>query len=276
MDSLRLDNGYKLIWTKKSEPDNIYVDTLRSLLNNETTVNAIRIQSSANSKAWKAVISDEPVFIKFFNIRGVRDRLPFRKSRACRAMGGNASLLEKGFLAPYVIAAGKIRKNLVIGGSFLITEWLEGSLDVYGFFEPILKTPASERLQRKRDFIKSAGRLVGKIHKTGIYHGDMRAGNILIAGDDKKPLFYFIDNERTKYFPGGIPSRLREKNLVQINMITMPQITFTDRLRFIKAYLEENPELKPAAKELIRKIFRKTRIRLQKKTPYIRNGHEEN
>ncbi len=268
MDSVRLKNGCKLIWTKKNGLDGIYIDTVISLLNNEKTVNTIQIQSSNNSKAWKAVVSDELIFIKFFNIRGFRDRLFFRKSRACRAMEGSISLLEKGFLSPDLIAAGEVKKNLLMEESFLITKWLEGSRDVYGYFETIFKNPVSEKLQKKRSFIRTAGQLIGKLHKTGIFHGDLRAGNILITGGENRPLFYFIDNERTKYFHKGIPLRLREKNLVQVNMIIMPQITFTDRLRFFKAYLDENPELKPAAKDLIKKIFRKTKKRLQKNTVY--------
>lgn len=269
MDSAVEQNDCRLIWSKKSLPEDIYIDTLISLLNNDNTANATKIQSSSNTKAFQAFVLDELVFIKFFSIRGFRDRLFFRKSRASRAMEGTIRLLEKGFLSPDLIAAGEIKKNLMPEGSFLITEWLEGCRDVYRFFDEIFDAPFSEYLQKKRDFIRAAGRLVGKMHKTGIFHGDLRVGNILLTGANDRPLFYFIDNERTKYFHKGIPSRLRKKNLVQVNMLIMPQITFTDRLRFFKAYLEENPELKPAEKELTRKIFMKTRERLQKKSPDI-------
>lgn len=269
MDTFRSKNDCRLIWSKKSLPEGIYIDTLISLLNNENTANATQIQSSANTKAWKVFVLNKLLFIKFFSIRGFRDRIFFRKSRAYRAMEGTVRLLEKGFLSPDLIAAGDIKKNLVPEGSFLITEWLEGCRDVYRFFDEIFDAPLSEYLQKKRDFIKTAGRLVGKMHKIGIFHGDLRVGNILLTGENNNPFFYFIDNERTKYFHNRIPSRLRGKNLVQLNMLIMPQITFTDRLRFFKAYLEENPELKPAEKELIRKTFMKTRERLQKKSPDI-------
>lgn len=269
MDTMRSRNYCKLIWSNKSGLDDVYLDTLVSLLNNEKTINTIQIQSSSNSKAWKAALSNEQIFIKFFNVRGLRDRLFFRKSRARRAMEGNRILSEKGFRSPDVIAAGDLGKDFSIGGSFLITKWIEGSLDMYKYIKAFLKPVDSERPLKKRNFIKTIGQLIGKMHKAGIFHGDLRPGNILIEVLDDDFHFYFIDNERTRYFHDGIPSRLREKNLVQINTILMSQITFTDRLMFFKAYLDENPELKPAAGELIRKIFRKTKKKLQKKNPSV-------
>jgi tRNA A-37 threonylcarbamoyl transferase component Bud32 len=276
MGSVRLKNGCRLIWIKKNGSDGIYLDTLISLLNNEKTVNAVQVQSSNNSMAWKASISGDPIFIKFFNIRGFRDKLLFRKSRARRAMEGNIMLYEKGFLSPDIIAAGEIKKGYCISGGVLITEWIEGSLDVYKYFKTFFKSATSEKLLKKRNLIKMAGQVIGKMHKTGIFHGDLRPGNILIRDDENRPLFYFIDNERTKYFHKGIPSRLREKNLAQINTMVMPQITFTDRMIFFKAYLDENPELKPAAEELARRIFKKTKKKLQRKIPFAWENYAKN
>jgi tRNA A-37 threonylcarbamoyl transferase component Bud32 len=276
MGSVRLKNGRRLIWIKKNGSDCIYLDTLISLLHNEKAVNTVQVQSSNNSMAWKASLSGGPIFIKFFTIRGFRDKLFFRKSRARRAMEGNIMLSENGFLSPDLIAAGEIKKGYFISGGFLITEWIEGSLDVYKYFKTFFTSATSEKLLKKRNLIKIAGQLIGKMHKTGIFHGDLRPGNILIKDDEHSPLFYFIDNERTKYFHKGIPSRLREKNLAQINTMVMPQITFTDRMIFFKAYLDENPELKPAAAELARKIFKKTKKKLQRKIPFVWEGYAKN
>jgi len=39
-----------------------------------------------------------------------------------------------------------------------------------------------------------------------------------------------------------------------LNMVLLPQITRTDRLRFLEAYLKENPELIPDRKKMIRRI----------------------
>ena len=269
MDPVRLKNGVKLICINKSGLEDIYLDTLVSLLNNEKTLNAIQIASSNNSKAWKATISNEQVFIKFFNVRGIRDQLFFRKSRACRAMEGNRILFEKGFRSPDIIAAGDLKKVFFKGGSFLITKWIEDSLDMYMHIKAFFEPKISERLIEKRNFIKIVGQLIGKMHKAGIFHGDLRPGNILVKVLHGDFHFYFIDNERTRYFPEGIPLRLREKNLVQINMMIKPQITFADRLRFFEAYLSENPEFLPDAKGLALKIASKTGERLFKKLPDI-------
>ena len=59
----------------------------------------------------------------------------------------------------------------------------------------------------------------------------------------------------------------RLKNLIQLNMVRLPHISSTDRLRFLTAYLQENPELMPHKKELISAIVRMTKKRQQPKLP---------
>jgi hypothetical protein len=52
-------------------------------------------------------------------------------------------------------------------------------------------------------------------------------------------------------------------------MIVMPQITFSDRLRFFRAYLSENQELEQNAQQWMRNVFLKTRERLQDNFPGV-------
>ncbi|MEW6584033.1 MAG: lipopolysaccharide kinase InaA family protein [Nitrospirota bacterium] len=225
--------------------------------------------SSKNAFVWK-VEAEAVIFIKFFFARGVRDMLFFRKSRARRAAEGSLLLIKNGFLAPALLAQGDILKGLLVTGSFLITRAVEQCLDTYAYLETFCMPPLSGKdIEAKRNFIAAAGRLIGRLHRTGIVHGDLRPGNILIRRSEDDLEFYFIDNERNRYFRRGVPARLREKNLVQINMILTPAITFTDRMRFFRAYLEENPEIGPHAGKWIRNVFARTKKRLQKRTSGI-------
>lgn len=243
---------------------------IQPLLKDETPLNAQQIDSSQNSKCWKVYMEDSSLFIKIFSFRSLFDRLPFfKKSRSNRAWQGGMLLLKNGFSTPDLIAQGDILKRFWIEKTFLITQALNRSLNIYDYINILCTGRSFETIQRKREFIITLGRLIGRLHKAGIFHGDLRPGNILINRLDNRIFSHFIDNERNKYFSKGIPEQLREKNLVQINMIVTPLITFTDRLRFFKAYLNENPELKPYEKDLTRKIFLKTRERLQKLIPEI-------
>lgn len=245
------------------------------LIKGNTPPNASKVATSRNAQAWKVETEDSSLFVKFFSFRGIRDSIIIRKSRARRAMEGHILLLEKGFCSPAVIAQGELIKGIRIIGNFLITEWIEG-LNVYTYIKSFMGQPLdSNALKEKRIFINSFGHLIGQMHRKGIVHGDLRPGNILIKKSGSNPLFYLIDNERNRVFSAGIPHRLREKNLVQLNMILMPEVTFADRMRFLRAYIDKNPELKPHAKDWARKIFSLTKKRLNKKFPGIWEKHYE-
>ena len=103
------------------------------------------------------------------------------------------------------------------------------------------------------------------MHSQGIFHGDLRWGNIIaVFSDPSGPVFVFLDNERTfKY--RRMPGIKRVQNLVQINMVTYPSVTNTDRARFFKSYLTENPGLLSRKKALADKVVKLTKKRLQKK-----------
>ena len=269
-----LQRGKKLLLrTWKEEYHDQTKALILSLLDGQVPEGVKRVESWGNTRVWKAEQGGKSVYIKFFDSRGVRDRLRLRKSRAYRSVEGSAILLDGGFLVPDLVAQGEVLKGIVIYESFLVTGEVGDNDNIYDyigkFFLPELR---GSELQKKRADIRRMGQLIGSMHHKGIFHGDLRPGNVLIQRDEGKFTCFFIDNERNRRFPGGIPSRLREKNLVQMNMITMPGISFIDRLRFFHAYVAENPELAPGADDLLKRVFLTTKKRLEKKHPGIWSG----
>lgn len=269
-----LKGGKKLLLRTWKEKNHDHIKgVILSLLDGEVPEGVAQVESSRNTRVWRADQGGKTVYIKFFGSRGVRDRIRLRKSRAYRSVEGSKILLEGGFLVPDVVAQGEVLKGLVIYESFLVTRAVDDSDNIYDyigrFFLPGLR---GTELHRKRADIRKMGQLIGSMHKKGIFHGDLRPGNVLIQRDDRKITCFFIDNERNKRFPGGIPLKMREKNLVQMNMITLPGISFTDRLRFFNAYLAEDPELAAGAGDLLKRVFLATRKRLEKKYPGIWSG----
>ncbi len=264
---MSLEGGRKLFLRKGYGWQDSYLEKIiQPLISDSLPQNAQYVASSQNTKCWNVPVEDSSLFIKIFNFGDIFDRLfLLKKSRSLRAWEGSMLLLERGFSTPTLVAQGDITERFLLKKTFLITNALKGSLSVYEYLDTFFKERSAKVIQKKRNFIIKMGRLIGRLHKAGIFHGDLRPGNILIVHSDNNSIFYFIDNERNRGFSKGIPQRLREKNLVQINMILMPQITFSDRMRFFKAYLIENPELESTAKHLIRRICLKTKKRLSKK-----------
>ena len=185
----------------------------------------------------------------------------FRPNRARRALNAAIMLQENGFDSPEIAAMGQMPCGMLSIKSFLITRAIENKNDlteICGKFEG-----RKHDLADKRRFICDLGRTIGRIHAAGIFHGDLRAGNVLAEKNNGNWQFFFLDNERTRKFK-TLPKRLRLKNLVQINML-QHEVTITDRFRFYKSYLKENENILCISKTIAAKVAHKTQHRLKGK-----------
>lgn len=209
----------------------------------------------------------EKFYFKEFHNRGLRDNFKtiFSFTRSRRAFKAGKLLSDLGFLTPVPIMYGSEKLFWVSQRNFLITKEVPGQR-TYQYFESIFPKPLlPEIIIEKRGLIYAAGCEIGRLHKAGISHGDLRVGNIIIDGRGVSAQFFFIDNERTRYHK-IIPKKKRIKNLIQLNMVQLPQITMTDRLRFFNAYLSENPALNSERKKLIMEVYFSTMKRFCKKS----------
>jgi tRNA A-37 threonylcarbamoyl transferase component Bud32 len=212
-------------------------------------------------------INGESYFFKEYHNRSFKDVLMnlFGYTRGKRELRGIRLLLNGGFNTLKPIIYGYVKIFGIVYRSFLVTKAVDGER-TYQYFQKLYGLPLNkEELLEKRALIMSAGVEIGRMHKKGLIHGDLRVGNILIKGGGHSALFYFIDNERTRYYK-NIPMNKRIKNLVQLNMVSLPQLTRTDRFRFFLKYIEDDLELKHNKKDLIKKIDTVTKKRIKRKS----------
>jgi tRNA A-37 threonylcarbamoyl transferase component Bud32 len=142
-------------------------------------------------------------------------------TRAQKAFRAGQMMTQNGFLVPPAVACGK---------KVLITLEVKDSTPLY---QLLGKLPPAE----KQKMLEQFGHTVGRMHDIGIFHGDLRLGNVLVKKHGEKFDFIFLDNERTKKFE-KLPLRLRIKNLVQVNMLR-DNISDSDRTNFLDAYLSQ-------------------------------------
>ena len=245
-----------------------------------------KVPASKSAEVYKFTYSanpSEPVFyFKQYHQRSGWDFIKhvFRAGRAERTVKAAAMLEANGFAVPEIVAMGCRRKGIFCLDNFLLTREVGNTLPLYAFFNQQYSKSSSATGRHGRmnlekyEFIKALGRFVGRLHAKNISHGDLRLGNVLVRLSlDRPPAtsnqqqvfkFFLLDNERTIQY-WRLPNRLRLKNLVQCNMHQSAALTRTDRLRFFKAYLSENPSLVPAWKVWAKIIHRKTRRRLLKR-----------
>jgi hypothetical protein len=135
----------------------------------------------------------------------------FISTRADRAFNAGRMLREKEFSTPAVVALCQKSCAGVVTADFLITTEVQDCLPFYLLFGKLADS-------EKRELMEQFGQTVGRMHNEGIFHGDLRLGNILTKKLHGKYEFIFLDNERTLKF-NTLPMRLRIKNLVQAFMI---------------------------------------------------------
>ncbi|HBG27313.1 MAG: hypothetical protein A2Y10_12730 [Planctomycetes bacterium GWF2_41_51] len=143
------------------------------------------------------------VILKKYFTRNISDffKSLILPSRAKRAFKAGQMLIANGFLTPQAVAYGR---------KFLMTMEVRESTPFYKLLETL---PA----EKKKKMIEQFAQTIGKMHDKGIFHGDLRLGNILVKKNNEDFDFYLLDNERTKQFD-NLPMHLRIKNLVQVNM----------------------------------------------------------
>ena len=128
-----------------------------------------------------------------------------------------------------------------------------------------LKTQIDRRAQRAVwSVAEELGRMVGRMHKCGIVHGDLRWGNILVEVEPESVQFVLLDNERTRRYQ-RVPRRKILKNLVQLNVIPPLALSRTERMRFWLAYRAENSALPGAHKQWVRRVIARTTRRLARR-----------
>ena len=237
-----------------------------------------RVSSSRFSRVYRCRIgflgTVHNLYLKQYLHRSTWDVLKhlFRPSRAQRAFKASLMLTENGLLSPEVIAVGELKYGPVCARTFLITREVAGARSAYDLLKDFAGQP--DKAQAKHDLIAAFGETVGKMHAAGIFHGDLRPGNVFGEDTSEGWRFFLLDNERTKKFR-RLPHRLIVKNLVQIGMLSNQLLTTTDRMRFLKCYLKENPRLSRNYKALAAQVFSRTEKRLRGKMPLDEPGQQQ-
>jgi tRNA A-37 threonylcarbamoyl transferase component Bud32 len=209
--------------------------------------------------------ANRTVYLKRYLCRSKLDSIKhlFRASRARRAFNASLMLRRNGFGTPAVVGLFERRIGPFRTGNSLLTEEVTTASSMVELLTDMSDDRTQETISEKRSLIAAFARTVGQMHARGIFHGDLRLGNVLVVKEDSRWRFFLIDNERTKKFV-GLPASLRVKNLVQVNMFRRG-ISNSDRLRFFSTYLSMNPSLQVHYARWAEKIVAKTKERLSRK-----------
>jgi heptosyltransferase-1 len=148
----------------------------------------------------------------------------------------------------------------VSGPVRFISEWMEGAEPAPAWVESCLAKGAPPAWRRSVSW--QLGRFVRRIHDYGVYHADLKAGNLLaLEGGEGRIAWSVLDLDRVDFHKGPVPVRKALYNLAQLNAAFAGLVTRTDRLRAFLAYAARDRDLRRGWKAVVRFVMAQTKKR---------------
>jgi tRNA A-37 threonylcarbamoyl transferase component Bud32 len=251
---IRLDANVPEMLEALSDPD--------SLLN----ASDLLFKNSARTKAGRVVIGERPFFLKRHNRRGMvhTAKTVFRPSRPWRVCQLAVHLIQNGVDTPAPIAVLEERRLRVLMRSYLVTEYVSGER-----IKTFLRESAEGTGWQAEIAAKVAGIIAG-LHASRVYHGDLKANNILLENDKGRERLWFVDLDGAR-LRSDISDRDRIADLGRLLASFSDDIlTPSELYRFLKEYsiksgVWQHTEKRRAVAKRLRTILSEHQARHRKK-----------
>lgn len=200
------------------------------------------------------------VIYKRFRVTRWHDpmRSVVRATEAMRSWVHGQGLCERGLPTPRPLAVFHRRRWGMYHEGYLITEKIDNAQTLMQFLKQVEDLPPLARLRRVRLQIAQAARIVREMHRRRLGHRDLKANNVLVS-KDPRALSYPGHASNLGLLP-NLPSSIwiidlvgverhryvcwsrKVQNLTRMNasFFGSPSLTRTDRLRFLREYMQWN------------------------------------
>ena len=169
----------------------------------------------------------EGMVLKRFNLRKPGNLLKdlFRASRARRAFLAAHHLELAGIPTPRGIAVASRRRAGFLLRSYLLMEEIAGAVELG---QRLREGPPGAALARQ------AGQLLGRLHREGFSHRDLKEGNLVL---DASGRLHLLDLDGLRFLGEVPPARaLADLERFAEGVAKYPVVTAEDRTRFLLAY----------------------------------------
>ena len=138
------------------------------------------------------------------------------------------------------LAVGKFRRCGLLKKNYLISKSIDNAKSLKEYTHHYYLSQTISDVPERRKVIIALAKFVKDLHQKGIFHRDFHWGNILIEKAKQGALhFYLMDLHRVK-LKSKLTDRQKIKNLSSLNTGFSHKSRRAERLRFLKAYAEEN------------------------------------
>jgi serine/threonine protein kinase len=175
-------------------------------------------------------------------------------------------LRDRGLPTPRPLAVFHRRRAGLWREGYLLTERIPDALELHRFVDGLRGLPVCQRQAILRQRVEQIARLVRELHRRQLSHRDLKAGNLLVTQEG----VWLID------LVGVMPMRKlsearRLQNLARLHasFYRNPLVTRTDKLRFLRTYLEWNLFGREGWKHWWQGIEQETQAKIRRN---VRNG----
>ncbi len=246
------------VWLDSSlSPDDVLAEVQRA----ESGPGRQVIKAGPSHILFRCRLFGRDTLVKRYGLTGpaTRARYWFRLSRARRAWTAAATLRDLGLATPEPLGYVEVGCGRAPATSYFITEFLPDALSVRAWVK--LRYRALDDTAR-RNFRRLLSRFLLDLHRSGIYHADTKALNMLIEeAPDGSVRLLWIDMDGVQ--PGHRPTRYQVlRNLVQLNGSVRSWVPEEDRLDFLRRIAGDFPWLRDP--RIVTYLRRWTERRLRK------------
>jgi hypothetical protein len=196
-----------------------------------------------------------------------------RRSAAVRSWIFGHGLRERWLPTPRPLLVLHRRRAGLQQEGYLLAEKIENAVELQRFLAELGAWPRRERLALVRRHIDALARLVRGLHGRQISQRDLKAANILVRRPetaDARPALWLIDLVGLDLFR-RLPCGRRVQNLTRLHASfhNHAGLTRTDKLRFLRVYLQWGLRGRGDWKDWWRWVERATRAKIARNA---RNG----
>jgi tRNA A-37 threonylcarbamoyl transferase component Bud32 len=161
------------------------------------------------------------------------------RSPALRSWVFGHGLRERCLPTPRPLVVLHRRRHGLPGDGYLLMEKVPDAVELHRFVAGLAALPAAERRGVLRRCLDETAALVRELHRRRLAHRDLKAANVLVqrTGDDLRLwLIDLVGVGRCRHLPR--PRRVQNLARLHASFLRSPLLTRTDKLRFLRVYLQ--------------------------------------
>jgi tRNA A-37 threonylcarbamoyl transferase component Bud32 len=213
-----------------ADPDRVFTQPDVILLKNSRSSTVAEFDLTLSGKPRR-------VIYKRFRVTSKWDPLAalLRPTPALRSWIFGQGLRERCLRTAHPLAMLHRRRSGLCYEGYLLTEKIPDAVDLHRYLGSLVELPHPERRRRLHDCIYQVACLIRDLHRRQIAHRDLKAGNILMFGDQP----WLIDLVGLSLYR-KIPEQRRMLNLARLHVSACqhPELNRSDKLRFLRTYMQ--------------------------------------